>query len=86
MDEIDLGDLDDEARAAARQRRKAINARVEGELEPAARHPASDEESPLRTARSGLRMFMPRSWLSIAKPLNATVPLLCPKPTRAAHP
>lgn len=37
MDEIDLGELDDEARAAARQRRKAINARVEGKLEPAAR-------------------------------------------------
>ena len=37
MDEIDLGELDDEARADARTRRKAINARVEGELEPAAR-------------------------------------------------
>ena len=35
MDEIDIGDLDDEARTAARARRKAINARVEGELEPA---------------------------------------------------
>jgi hypothetical protein len=36
MDEVDLGDLDDEARGAARLRRKAINARVEAELEPAA--------------------------------------------------
>ena len=35
MDEIDIGDLDDEARASARTRRKAINARVEGTLEPA---------------------------------------------------
>ena len=35
MDEIDIGDLDDEARTAARARRKAINARVEAELEPA---------------------------------------------------
>ena len=35
MDEIDIGELDDEARTAARARRKAINARVEGELEPA---------------------------------------------------
>ena len=40
MDEIDLGDLDDEARAAARTRRKAINARVEGELEPAVQTPS----------------------------------------------
>ena len=36
MDEVDLGELDDEARGAARLRRKAINARVEAELEPAA--------------------------------------------------
>lgn len=35
MDEIDLGELDDEARTAARSRRKAINAKVEAELEPA---------------------------------------------------
>ena len=37
MDEVDLGEIeDDEARGAARLRRKAINARVEAELEPAA--------------------------------------------------
>ena len=35
MDEIDLGDLDEEPRAAARVRRKAINAKVEDVLEPA---------------------------------------------------
>ena len=35
MDDLDIGDLDDEARALARTRRKAINARVENELEPA---------------------------------------------------
>ena len=36
MDEIDLGELeDDEVRSAARARRKAVNARVEGTLEPA---------------------------------------------------
>ena len=30
MDELELGDLDDDARAAARTRRKAINAAAEG--------------------------------------------------------
>ena len=35
MDEIDIGDLDEEPRAAARVRRKAINAKVEDVLEPA---------------------------------------------------
>ena len=32
MDQLELGDLDDEARAAARTRRKAINAAAEGEI------------------------------------------------------
>jgi hypothetical protein len=38
MDEIDLGEIeDDEARAAARARRKKINAKLEETLEPAAK-------------------------------------------------